>query len=195
MTKPKEPNGDQHDPIEAAYEALGGHRKFNIGDLVWLAGEYYVIDGYVIEAARMADIESEEIRYEMTRAFCDGTWEDFAMGYEEDLQFITNETEALDYIESLIEGGIAMDFFYQGDMNFEKDGKSGDDAPAAPSKHPHRERENTEVQRRKDYRAYVDGRLIELQAAKDQGDQARADEVLRDLNVRAAIFEAGGDVE
>jgi len=177
------------DPIESAFESLGVHRKYNIGDLVRWAGELWYVDGYRYDAYRSFDMAFEDIEYSLSRVYTDGTWNDFAEVYQddEDLRLICRAEYADEYLA------------YQG-----MDTSGGRSAATnayivaqggakVAARRDRREHEKAELERRQAWRRKSNELLDEYNRLIAEGDEEGARKIAKEWRERARIHEAGGE--
>jgi len=181
------------DRVEKAFAELGKKRLYEVNDIVRWDGELFHVEGWIFEAGRSPHEHFEDIMYSLTRVYGDGTYEDFAEVYQDDegLRLVCRAEFADEFLANL-----GMDAGSGGGVATIKPKEGGGKMTKMkpPEKSARQRREEAYVKRKRDYRAWMDEKLIELHAAKELGDLKRVAEVLREVRTRQLVYEAGGDI-
>lgn len=188
---------NQPDPVEAAFEQLGKKRHFNVRDLVRFDKRAFIVQSYIFEAERNGEYMLEEITYHLEPVFPRDRY-DFGVACDDELEFLADASAADDYIANSPreEGDLPDDENEGGGFTVMFQMPYGDDdLPKPRDKKPQPTAEQIERKRRADYRAWIDARLDEVNELRANGRLTEADAVMREIDVRAVIHEAGGSVE
>jgi hypothetical protein len=190
----KSNDNNANDPVEAAFAELGSKRRFHVGDLVRFDKRLFIVQSYIFEAERNGEYMLEEVTYHLEPVWPRDQW-DFGVACDDELEYVADAAAADDYLRFNDEG--AEEMTYTGGESWDSDfsGK-GDRHGVIPKKveAAPRNAEKAERKRRSDYREWMDGKLDAVNRLRSSGKFAKADAVMREIDVRAIIHAAGGGV-
>jgi hypothetical protein len=185
---------NQRDPVEAAFAELDHKRRFHVGDLVRFEKRMFIVQSYIFEAERNGEYMLEEITYHLEPVWPRDQW-DFGVACDDELEYVADAAQADDYLRFNDEG--AGEMTYTGGAWDDAFSGKGDRHGVIPPKveAAPRNAEKAERKRRSDYREWMDGKLDAVNRLRSRGEFAKADAVMREIEVRAVIHSAGGSVD